>query len=288
MASTAVNRRGIVLMLAAMACYAVNDAFVKLIAGGLPPGQVLAVRGAFATVVAMLIAWSARLPRAPFSFSFLLGMRCLLEITTALASVLALARAPLATTTAVMMSAPLLIGVAAAALGWEPWRGARLLIALVGFAGVLMILRPWTGFSGAHAGIGIALLCAVSLAARDLVTRRLPTAISSAAVAMLTTSAVCLAGVVIGFAEHWHAMSPSAIGCLALAALCTAFGNYALICACREADLSVVTPFRYSLVAWAALLGVLVWGEFPDLLSLGGILLICCAGLHAVRNAGRR
>ena len=288
MSSALANRRGIVLMLAAMACYAVNDTFVKLTASTLPPGQVLAVRGAFATFVGLLIARAAHLPPTRLAGGRLLALRCVLEVTTALTSVLALASAPLATTTAVMMSAPLVIGLASAMLGWEPWRGARAGAALVGFVGVLMVAQPWAGSGQLDAGIGYAFLCAASLAARDLVTRRLPATVSSAAVAVLTTAAVCLAGVALGARERWEAVAPSAVGCLAVAAVCTAFGNLALIAACRESDLGVVTPFRYSLVVWAMLLGFLVWGEVLDPVSLAGVALICGAGMRVAHSAGRR
>lgn len=277
-------------MLGAMAAYAVNDALVKASTQALPPGQVLAVRGVFATAFAGILARGAvhtplyRPLRRP-----IVAVRCLLEIATAFTSVLALARAPLAVVAAVMMAAPLLIGLGTALLGWEPWRGMRIGASLIGFAGVITVLRPWDGAApgGTDVGVFWAFLCAASLAARDLVTRRLPRDLPSVHVALLTTAAVCLAGLVLGLFEHWAWPGPRAWGLLALAACFTATGNLALIAACRNTDLAVVTPFRYSMVVWSVLLGALVWHELPDLLTLLGIALICGAGLRAARQGTR-
>jgi drug/metabolite transporter (DMT)-like permease len=279
------NQRGIVLMLAAMACYVMNDALVKLTTQYFPPGQILAVRGVFATVVMFTLArgvggaghWR-RLVRP------IVGFRCALEIATAVSSVLALSFAPLATVTTIMMTAPLTIAVGVIALGWEPLRGGRILAALAGFAGVVLVLRPFARQDGPAWGIWFALACALSLAARDLVTRRIPPGIPSVMIAMSTTMAVCLAGLAFGLHETWQSLGSRETAILAVAAVCAALGNYALIAACRDVDLSVVTPFRYSIIVWAMLLGYVWWGDVPDAMSALGIVLIVAGGVYAVHT----
>jgi drug/metabolite transporter (DMT)-like permease len=177
--------------------------------------------------------------------------------------VLALSRASLAVVSALMMTAPLLIVTASAVLGWERARPRLLLGVALGLAGALLVLRPSAQSSGE--GIALAGLCAVSLAARDLITRRLPPSMPSSLVAALTTCSVCVA-----------------------AAVCAAIGNYALVAACRGSDLSVVTPFRYSLIVWACLSGFLVWGDIPDMQNTIGIAVIVAAGVLTLRAASRR
>jgi len=286
MAEARANRRGIALMLVAMGCYALNDAFVKLSSPGLPPGQILAVRGVFGSIFVLIIAWGARYSwRA--ALRPLIGVRCGLEVTTALTSVVALSLAPLATVSTLMMTAPLLIAISAMALRWEPWQRGRLLAIAVGLVGVLLIVAPTAQSDMPAAGHAFALLCAVSLAGRDLVTRRIPAAIPSATIAVATTLAVCLAGLILGFAERWEAPTPRELGALATAAGCVALGNYALIAACRGVDLSVVTPFRYSLIIWAMLLGYMVWGEMPQPRAAFGVALIIAAGAFTVWAARR-
>ncbi len=279
-ASAAANRRGVTLMLLAMACYVSNDTFVKLIAVQLPPGQILAVRGAFASVLVIAVTirtwggWHDILRPV-------MGLRCALEVATALASVVALSLVPLAVVTSLMMTAPLLIAMAAMALRWEPWRKWRVVAAGTGLTGTLLVVRPSLNVDVPTVGIVFALLCAVSLAARDLVTRRMPASIPSATIASATTLAVAIAGGLIGLGEHWRALALHELAALAAAAGCAAAGNYALIAACRGVDLSIVTPFRYSIIVWAVLLGYFVWGEVPDLSAIGGIVLIAAAGACA-------
>lgn len=280
MTRSAANGRGVVLMLVAMGCYAMNDAFVKLTADHLPPGQILAVRGAVASTLVIAVAWRdwggwRHLRRR------VVGVRCALEITTALTSVIALSLLPLALVTSLMMTAPLLIAAAAMALRWEPWRVPRMLAAAAGLFGTLLVVRPCAHLEAPLAGIVFALLCAVSLAARDLVTRQIPVSISSRAIAAMATLATALVGGLLGLTEHWAPLAGFDVAVLAAAAFCAAAGNYALIAACRGVDLSVVTPFRYSIIGWAMLLGYAVWGEIPDLLSVGGIVLLVVAGAYA-------
>jgi drug/metabolite transporter (DMT)-like permease len=287
---SAANRRGIVLMMAAMACYVLNDTLVKLTLQAFPAGQVLAMRGVVASALLAMIAWrhpdvagAARTLCHP-----LLALRCALEITTATTSVLALSRASLAVVSALMMTAPLLIVAASAMLGWERARPRLLLGVALGLAGALLVLRPSAQSSGE--GIALAGLCAVSLAARDLITRRLPPSMPSSLVAALTTCSVCVAAPVFGWATDESWSSPARVETIAIAAaaVCAAIGNYALVAACRGSDLSVVTPFRYSLIVWACLAGFLVWGDIPDMQNTIGIAVIVAAGVLTLRAASRR
>ena len=278
-------------MLMAMFAYALNDAFVKATAHALPAGQVLAVRGVFATVCVLFVMQARRQPTwQGLAFHPLLALRCGLEITTALSSVLALTRAPLATVTAIMMSAPLIVGIVSSALGWESWQPRRLVLTLIGLAGVLAIVQPWSCSiaTGSDTGIGFAAICALSLAARDLVTRRLPSAIPSSSVTMLITAAVCAAGFLVGLSEQWPPLRASSAGLLLLAAVATAAGNHALLAACRNTDLSVVAPFRYSMVLWSMLLGMLFWNEWPTDSAVLGIALAATAGILASRRMENR
>ncbi|KQX20644.1 hypothetical protein ASD05_19205 [Variovorax sp. Root434] len=274
-------------MLVAMGCYVLNDVFVKLAAQSLPAGQILAVRGAFATLFILAIARGTRGSCWRMALRPLVGVRCGLEVTTALASVVALSLAPLATVSTLMMTAPLMIAATAMALRWEPWRGGRLLAAAAGFGGVLLVIQPAARPDVPAAGHACALLCAASLAARDLVTRRIPAAIPSSTIAVATTLAVCLAGLLLGLVERWTALTRYELGMLAAAAGCAALGNYALIVACRGVDLSVVTPFRYSLIVWALLLGYAIWGDMPRPQATVGVLLIVAAGVFTVWTARR-
>lgn len=287
---SAPNRRGIALMTAAMACYVLNDTLVKLTLQTFPAGQVLTLRGLMSTVMLGVISWRhlATAGAVRTLMRPVLALRCALEVTTAVTSVLALTHASLAAVSAIMMTAPLLIIATSVTLGWERARPRLLLSVAVGLAGALLVLRPTPLSSGE--GLALACLCAVSLAARDLITRRLPSTMPSALVAALTTGSVCVAGPVFGWAraESWASLARPETITVAAAALCAAVGNYALVAACRGVDLSVVTPFRYSLVVWACLIAFLVWGDVPDASHATGIAVIVVAGVLTLQAAGRR
>ena len=130
--------------------------------------------------------------------------------------------------------------------------------------------------------------CAASLAARDIATRAISPEVPTVLIALVTTAAVCVAGVALGSRETWQPLDRFETTLLALAAICAALGNYALIEACRGVDLSVVTPFRYTVILWALLLGYLGWGEAPDARSTIGIVLISAAGLYSLLTNQRR
>jgi drug/metabolite transporter (DMT)-like permease len=277
------NRRGAALMTFAMACYVLNDACVKLTTDRLPPGQVLAVRGIFA--VAILLAIAVALHRLQGDWRMLL--RPLVALRTALASVIALALAPLALVTSLMMTAPLMISIAAMSLGWERWNARRLAGTLAGLLGVLVIVRPQQGAAALPAwGAASALLCAALLAARELATRRLPPEAPSWMIALAAAAAVCAGAGALGLAEHWPALTSRDGGLLAAAALFAALGNYALIAACRRGDLSAIVPFRYSNIVWALIAGHVLWNHTPDRQALLGIAMIVAGGLLSM--GGRR
>jgi drug/metabolite transporter (DMT)-like permease len=275
------------LMTAAMACYVLNDTCVKLTTHSLAAGQVLALRGIGATMMVAAVALrSVRREDLRAILRPIVALRCSLEVTTAALSVAALSLASLGLVTAITMAAPVIIGLGAVALGWEPLRGRRVAAVLAGFAGVLLVVRPSAEGEGAW-GAGFALLCAASLAARDLVTRRLPPGIPSAVIALLTTVSVALAGLALSLAQAWRPLQGTDALLLLAAALFTAFGNYAVVAACRGPDLAVVTPFRYTNILWALLLGYFVWGELPDLRAVAGIGLIAASSIvsmHASRK----
>lgn len=153
----------------------------------------------------------------------------------------------------------------------------------MGLAGVLLVLQPQA--NGQTWSAVASLLCAISLAAGDLVTRRLPAEIPSVLVAWCATLAVPLAGTLWMFGQGWTPLGTGDLACLGAAAVCAALGNYALIGALRGAELSVVAPFRYTIILWALSAGCVGWGEVPNGAALLGIALVAAGGAIALRIA---
>ena len=286
MASAEENRHGIGLMLLAMACYVVNDALIKLASARLESGQILLLRGLFASLMLLAIVGRAGLHHAwRTMLRPVVALRALLEITTAATSVAALSRLSLATVTSIMMIAPLVIVAVSMAVGFEPRRADRALAATAGFFGVVLVLQPSS--AGNLPGLALALACAASLAARDLVNRAIPLEVPSLLIAAATTLAVTLAGAAMTTVESRLIPDPQTLAWLVGAAVFTAVGNSAVVAAARRADLSVVAPFRFSNIVWALVLGFSIWGEVPRWYAFVGIALIASSSAYVLRSTRR-
>ncbi|HEX8662579.1 MAG TPA: DMT family transporter [Beijerinckiaceae bacterium] len=281
--SPAANRRGILAMLAAMLCFITNDTLLKLASASLSPGQIMAVRGAFATMMALgIVAAMGQLRSVPKLASPFVLLRAGLESCVAFLFITSLAKLPIANITAITQSTPILMTLAMVVLGLERVRWRRWTAILVGFVGVLVIVRP--GPEGFNLYALVALAAAVLVAARDIATRFVPGEVPSTVVTLSTTSAVGLAGLVAGLGETWHWLAPREFAFILGAAVLVTLGNLAVIVAFRGTDVSVVGPFRYSVILWAILSGFVVWGELPDATAFIGIALIVGSGIYMIHR----
>lgn len=279
--------RGPLLMVVAMACYAGNDAIIKHGAQALDVGQLLSVRGSFAILLTLIFLPGAREFAA---FRSMLDarvmLRCVLEVGTAWASVLALSQAPLATVAALAMLSPIVAMFLAVALRWERWSARGTAAAACGMAGTLLLVVPWHADAPSISGVLAALVFSACLAARDLVTRSLLPQVPTPMLALWTIASVALAGVGLSAfgAQPWRPLDPALCGWLAGASICAAGGNWLLIAACRSTTLGRVQPYRFTFLLWSTLLGAVVWAEWPDLPGWVGLALIASGGLTLRRS----
>jgi len=270
-------------MLLAMLFFIANDSLLKLAAATLPPGQIMAVRGLFATGIALSIVAATgeirRLRKLASPFAFL---RASLEAVVAFLFISSLSHLPLAILTAIVQSTPLIMTLAMVTFGLERVRWRRWSAIVVGFIGVLVIVRPGPQGLNIYAlvAVGVALL----VAGRDLATRFVPADVPSAVVALASTASVGLAGVLAGFGEAWPPLAERELAYVLGAAVLVTLGNLANIVAFRDTDVSVVSPFRYSVILWAILSGFVVFGELPDPTAFLGIALIVASGVYTIHR----
>lgn len=261
-----------------MRCKAV---FVKAAAQTLPLGQVLLTIG----LVGMLTfaAMAARQGEALLPPAFLspaMLVRCGFEVTGRLFHGLAITLTALSTTSAILQAAPLVVVAGAALIFGEKVSLQRWLAVVVGFVGVLVILRPGSDFSA------LSLLAVVGLlgfAGRDLATRAAPRGLSNRQLGALGFAMLALAGAGL-LAVTGEVRLPDAQG-LALLAGGTVFamlGYHALTYAMRTGDVSAVTPFRYTRLVFAMVLAMALFGERPDLATWAGAALVVGSGIFAL------
>ncbi len=281
------NLRGIALMIAAMAGFALEDLFIKNAAAHLPPGQILVVLGAGgAAIFAMLARMRGQRLVDPVLLSPIVMARNAGEAVAAIGLVLALALTPLSTAAAILQATPLAVTLGGAlflgaAVGWRRWTAIA-----VGFLGVLLIVRP--GMDGFMPASLFAVLAVVGLATRDLATRALPASVGTFQLAawgfaMLVVSGIFLMAVMAD-APVWHAAGHRQVGG---AILIGVLAYYAIIGASRVGEIAVVTPFRYTRLVFALAIGYAALAERPDALTLCGAALIVATGLYTLVREAR-
>jgi drug/metabolite transporter (DMT)-like permease len=280
------NLRGSLLMVAAMAGFAVEDLFLKSAARSLPVGQVILTMGLGGVIVFALMARRAGEPAFPAAFlSRAMLIRSGFEVAGRLFYSLSLALTTLSATSAILQATPLVVVAGAALLfgervGWRRWAAI-----LLGFAGVLVILRP--GLEGFTPLSLLAVAGMIGFAGRDLATRAAPPGLSNRQLGVLGFAMLGLAGAVILMLDKGPAHWPDGHAWLMLAG-CTGFGiaaYHALTRAMRTGEVSVVTPFRYTRLVFALILAVAFLGERPDLATLAGSALIVAAGVYTLLRA---
>lgn len=271
------NLRGALLVVAAMAAFCINDAFIKELSARAPIGQLMAVRGVFAVVLMLVILpWLGLRIGRPELFSWL---RAAGEVAVTFSFLAALARLPIGDTYTLYFAGPLLLTAGAALFLGERVGPRRWAAVLVGFLGVLVVLglpQEW------RAASLIALTAAFLSVARDLTTRWIPATVGSGTVAALTSVCVTLSGWVTVVGGNWVPLGWRDIGLCALAAFGVAGGYTAFVVALRTGELSYVATFRYAGIPMAMLLGLTVWGDVPGPRMLAGAALIMGAGLYIV------
>lgn len=288
MPSAADNRRGILAVLAAMALFCANDTLVKLATVSMPVSEVITIRSGFATVLAFgLVAAQGTLGQLRLVGSPLIAGRAVLEAFVACGFITALAQLPLATITVIGQSTPLITTALVAALGLEAVGWRRWSATLVGFAGVLVVLRPTSANVDAY-GL-LALVSAGGSAARDLMTRSIGFHISSTVITLTATISVTVAGAVLGLVgaaagESWLAPGWRESAYLVGAAVLVTAGNYANVVAFRGSEMSLVSPFRYTVILWAIVFGLIAFGQVPDAPAMAGAALIVASGIYTIHR----
>ncbi len=280
--------RGPIFMVLATGTYVANDTLMKLATEGLPPYEVLTLRGIAALLWGMpllfLLGYGKQLP---LLFERRVLARNLAETGAILCYVVALANMPIADASALGQITPLLVLLGASLLFRERIGGLRMALIGCGFIGALMVAQP-TG-QGISTYALLALANAVLCAVRDLAGRRVGPEIPGLIVAMSAVVVVLIGAVVAHLAtEQWVAPEPHHLALLAGSGLFLIFGHFFIFMSFRVGPTGLVAPFYYFFTFWAVVSGLVVFGHFPNALALGGILLVVSAGLAIVLLDGRK
>ena len=275
-------RAGLFMVLA-MGSFVCNDTIVKLVGQTLPVGEIIMIRGAIAMVlIGIICAWQGILPELPRVAQRNVLLRCFFDILATTAFVTALMHMQIANLTAVLQAVPLAVTLLSMLFLGERVGWQRMMAVIVGFIGVLLIVKPSVTHFEAYELL--ALVIVFGCAIRDLLTRRIPGRIPTFLVAFVNAGFVALGGGAMALSQGLQWPEPWQMGLLAIAACFLSSGYLFMVATLRLGELSGTAPFRYSIMIFAIASGILVFHEFPDGVAMIGMGLIVVTGLFAARQ----
>ena len=271
---------GIVMMCVGVACLCVNDALAKTLTTHYSPFQIQFLRNLIALPFAIIIAWKmggiaalrSHRPIAHFARGGLWVGATFLFFTS-------ITYMGLAEATALVFVAPLFITALSAMIfrehvGWRRW-----LAVLVGFAGVLIAVRPGTSAFQAISLLPIAtafVYALLMLSARFVDPRE---SVWTLLLYMTATGAL-ISLFIVPFI--WTAIRPEDLWLFAAVAIFGTAGMTMMTQAFRLAPAVVVAPLDYTAIVWATLLGWIFWTEIPDALTFVGTAVIIASGVFII------
>ena len=269
-------------MLGGALALTINDAMAKYLTQSYPVGQVMALRGLSILILLIVFlffinnlkalkinSWKSHLLRAGTmtgsTVFFVTGLSFL----------------PLANAIAIAFIAPVLttilgIVVLKETVSWQRWTAI-----IIGFCGVLIIVQP---SSDAFKLAALAPLGAAAFgAARDVITRAISTSENSISILFSSMLMVALAGF-FTYPLGWNNLQLDHIWIFIVSGLLVGLAQYLMIEAFRLGKVAVISPFKYSSLLWAILIGLLVWNDFPSKYVILGAIILILSGIYLLRD----
>jgi drug/metabolite transporter (DMT)-like permease len=274
---------GIALMVAGIFLFAVNDALGKWLVATYSVGQVLLVRSLAALALLAPFIWR---DRAGFSIAprrGLQALRALLATVEVACFYWAVAYLPLADVMAYYLAGPIFVTAIAAVVLREPVGWRRWSAVLVGFAGVIVCLRP--GIATLSWPALIALAGSFTFSLSMIATRYLRGTGDTVLVTTQTVAALGFGMIAAPFA--WVTPSPRDLVLLALLGMVAMVAHVCVNRSLKLAAASIVVPYQYTTIIWAVAFGYLVFGDVPDAAMLIGAAIIIAAGLFILARERR-
>ena len=275
------NIKGAIFMSINMLAFVVNDAFMKFLFIDISIYQAIFLRGVITIPMLALMA----VYRNQITFSVnksdwkYIWLRVAGEVGAAVFFLSALAQIPLANVTAILQAVPLTVTMAAAlflreTVGWRRW-----LAIIIGFLGVTIIVRPGVDGFSVYSLYAIAAVFCVTI--RDIATRKLSKDVPTSLVALITGVAITLYGAIMLPSVAWIPLTATHWVLLTLAAIAIVFGYVFSVLAMRTGETSFIAPFRYTAMIWAIGLGIILFNDWPDNLTLLGTTIVIATGIYS-------
>ncbi len=280
--------RGALLMVLAMGLFSVEDAIIKRLSQDIPTGVVILLIGIGGLV--LFVFWTLVRGQPLWTPHYLdrivLG-RTACEMFGTMFFVTALSLIPLTTASAVIQATPLVVASGAAlflgqAVGWRRWTAI-----LVGFGGVLLIIRP--GLEGFQPATIFAVFGMIGLASRDLITRSIDSPITGFQLTLQAYVGLVIAGVLLMLIGGQSFVWPKGevLWWMYGAIVMSILAYLVIVEATRRGDAATTSSFRYSRMIYALIIGYVAFGETADWATLLGAAIVIAAGLYTLIREAR-
>ena len=284
------NLRGAALMTFSMLAFAIEDVLIKTLGARIPAGQIVSIIGVGAA--AAFVLWFIANRQSIFVSGYLnrrVWVRGFFEVAGTMMFISALMLLDVTMLSAIVQATPLVVAMGGAlflgqTVGWMRWAAI-----LVGFLGVLLIIRP--GLDGVSNATLIGVAGMLGLAGRDLATRAIKVEISGAHLSLHAFLLLIPAGLALCWINGTPLTPMSLKDCATLGAcvIVALLAYLTIVAATREGDAAFISMFRYTRMLFALGLGMVFLNERPDAMTLIGVSIVIGAGVFTlVREARRR
>ena len=279
------NFRGAVLMMICMGAFVLNDAFVRLAGDSLPLAQILFFRGILTTIALLLVAFYTGVFKLKVSRQdkWLIFFRSVTEALTAYFFLTAVMNMPFANVTAILQILPMTVTVAAAIVFKEKVGVIRISLIMLGFLGVILIINP--AQDGFNKYAGYALISVLSITTRDLLSRKLSVDVPTLIPTVSASLGVLLFSILLITKTAFQPLDLQNSFFILAAAFFIIFGYYTAVLVMRSGEISFISPFRYTAVLFALMLGFVFFDEQPDGIAFLGMTIVIISGIALmIRN----
>lgn len=286
--------RGVALMLIFCILAPLLDASSKLATEAIPVGQITAFRFVFQglcmlpVILLMRLSWAAE----PRDLGFL-ALRAIFLMLSTYCFVASVQFMPIADAMAIVFVMPFILMFLGRVIFGNPIGTTRILASVVGFGGAMLVIQPSLDTYGLIALLPLG--CALTFSFYELITQAMSNRVHPVTMQLHTS----LAGMIITLPLLWlfngsgitglDAVTPDALNWLWLfgVGFWAAISHLSMTVAMKYAPASTLAPLHYLELVMAVALGYLIWGDFPNLLTWGGIVLIVGSGLYIIAHEHR-
>ena len=273
---------GILCMIGGALALTINDGMAKYLTETYPVGQVMALRGIFILCLLIFIFISARKKLNLKIYSWRNNFYRAAAMTgSTFCFITGLSYLPIADAIAIAFAAPLLTTLLAVFCLRERVGLHRWAAIFFGFIGVIIIVQPTDdAFKvAALAPLGAAFFGAI----RDVITRKITSSESSFTILLTSMFLITLAGY-LTFPLGWSEFQVEHIWLFLCSSILVGAAQYLMIEAFRLGEVGLISPFKYSSLLWAVIIGFIVWGDIPGYFVLVGATILIISGVYLLRG----